>query len=159
MEKTVQNLSSSIVGIRGSSVTAGVIDTIKVSYHGQSTPIKHVAHTVRNGDIICIDAYEPEMTNQIAKALKEAGFNAYAFSKTRAVVNVPPPSGDQKKEMIAHLKKLGEDAKIAVRNIRKKHRQSLDKDALAKEDKKIQELTDSYIAEIDAVIQGKINSL
>lgn len=159
MDKTVGNLSDSIIGIRGSTITVGVIDTVKVPYHGQLQPIKHIAYTGKNGDAIFVDPYEPELTNQIAKSLKEAGFSAYAFSKTRVVVSVPPPSGDQRQATIAHLRKLGEEAKIAIRNIRKKQRQQLDKDALLKEDKKIQEVTDSNIAEIEAIIEGKIKSL
>jgi ribosome recycling factor len=159
MNKTVENLSDSIVGIRGSTITVGVVDTIKVSYHGQLQPIKHIAYTGKNGDAIFIDPYEPELTNQIAKVLKEAGFSAYAFSKTRVVVSVPPPSGDQRKSTIAHLRKLGEEAKIAIRNVRKKQRQQLEKESLVIEDKKIQEITDSNIAEIDLIIEGKIKSL
>ncbi|RDJ35422.1 MAG: ribosome-recycling factor [Crenarchaeota archaeon] len=159
MEKTLHNLSDSIVGIRGGNVSAGVLDTVKVVYHGQQTPLKHIAFVSKKDHAITIDPYEVEFTNQIANNLKDMGFNAYAFSKTRVVVNVPPPSGDQKKEIISHLRKLGEDAKIAIRNIRKKHRQKLDKNALKTEDKKIQEVTDSYIAEVDEIINGKISSL
>lgn len=159
MDKTINSLSSNIIGIRSGTITTGFIDTVKISYHGQLTPIKHIAYTAKIGDSIAIDAYEPTLTAQIAKNLADAGFSAYAFSKTRVLVSVPPPSGDQKKETIAHLKKLGEEAKIAIRNIRKSFRQKLDKEELKTADSGIQKTTDSYIKEIDDIINTKIGSL
>jgi len=156
MEKTINNLSDSIVGIRGGMISAAVIDTVKVSCYGQQTPIKHVATTGRVGDSIYVEPYDASHTNHIAKCLVEAGFSAYAFSKTRVLVSVPPPSGDQKRETIARLKKLAEEAKIAIRNIRKKFRQKQDSKDL---DVEIQKSTDSYIAEIDDIINRKITGL
>jgi ribosome recycling factor len=156
MEKAVANLSDSIIGIRGGTTSPGMIDTVKVPCYGQMTPIKHIAFTGKIGDAIHVDPYDASQTNQIAKSLTDAGFSAYAFSKTRVLVSVPPPSGDQKKETIAHLKKLSEDTKIAIRNIRKKFRQKQDSKDL---DAEIQKITDSYIAEVDDIINRKIAGL
>jgi ribosome recycling factor len=159
MQKTVENISNSIVGIRLGSVSAGVIDTVKVPYHGTMTPIKHLAHAVPAGRGIHVDPYDPTMTGQIATSLTAAGFNAYAFSKTRVVVSVPPPCGEEKQRIISHLKKLAEDAKIAIRNIRKNLRQKMSKDDQKDLDKEIQKVTDDHCAEVDSIINGKIRSL
>jgi len=156
MEKAVENLSNSIVGIRGGTISTGVIDTVKVSAHGQLTPIKHIASTGRIGDAIYVDPYDASQTNHVAKCLVEAGFSAYAFSKTRVLVSVPPPSGDQKKETIAHLKKLAEETRIAIRNVRKKFRQKQESKDL---DAEIQKITDSYVVEVDSIIEKKIRGL
>lgn len=159
MQKTIDSLSNTILGIRGGTVSTGLVDSVKVLAYGQPTLIKHLAITGKNGDSIFIDPYDITLTNQIAKTLADSGLSAYAFSKTRVLVSVPPPSGDQKKEIISRLKKLGEEAKIAIRNIRKKHRQSLDKDTLNQKDKEIQEITDSFISIIDNLIDNKIRNL
>ena len=159
MEKTVRNLSASIVGIRGKTISCGMVDTVKVPYHGQMTPISYVAYTGNNGKSIFVDPYEPDLVNLVAKSLSNAGFSAYAFSKTRVLVSVPPPSGEQKQENITHLKKLGENAKIAIRNIRKKIRQGLTKDELKQSGKKIQEIINSNIDEIDSIIRSKMKAL
>ncbi len=163
MAKTIENLRNSIVGIRLGSISAGVVDTIKVPYHGTLTPIKHLAQTFPAGrGAIHIDPFDPTMTGQIAGILASQGLNAYAFSKTRVVVSVPPPSGEEKQKVISHLKKLAEEAKIAIRNIRKNHRQKVqgsDKESNQKLDKEIQKVTDEYIAEVESVINEKIASI
>jgi ribosome recycling factor len=164
MSKTIENLTNSIVGIRLGTISAGVVDTIKVPYHGTMTPIKHLAQTFpAGGGAIHIDPYDPTMTGQIANVLASSGLNAYVFSKTRVVVSVPPPSGEEKQKVISHLKKLAEEAKIAIRNIRKNHRQKisagLDKEQLQKHDKEIQKVTDDHITEVDSIINGKIATI
>lgn len=159
MDKALGVLYASIVGIHSGTVSAGVVDTVKVPSYGQMTPVKHLAISVKSGNIIQIDPYDPALTHAIAKSLTEAGFNAYAFSKTRVCVNVPPPTGDEKKRIIIHLNKLGEEAKISVRNIRKKYRQSLEKEDQKDQDAEIQKITDAYIQEIDDIIKHKTERL
>lgn len=159
MEKTVSMFSSSIVGIRAGTVTAGVIDTVKVPYYGQLTPIQHLATTGKTNNGINVDPFDPSIINTISKCLVAAGFNAYVFSKTRIIVSVPPPSGDEKKRIISHLEKLGEETKISLRNIRKNIRQKLDKEQLKNSESEIQKITDFYINEVDEIIQMKVNRL
>lgn len=151
MNKAVSLLNSSIVGIRTGTITAGVIDTVKY----QQTPIKYLASTGKVHDVINIEPYDPSSVNGISKALIDSGFNAYVYSKTCVRVNCPPPSGDEKKRIIAHLDKLAEEARISIRNIRKKCRQSLTKEQLKTADDEIQKMTDMYISEVNFIIQGK----
>ena len=151
MTKAVSLLSSSIVGIRSSTVTAGVIDTVRY----QQTPIKYLASTGKVRDVVSIEPYEPANVHGIAKALIEAGFNAYVYSKTCVRVNCPPPSGDERKRIIAHLDKLAEEARVTIRNIRKKYRQALAKEQLKTADADIQKVTDKYIEEVNLIIQNK----
>jgi len=159
MQKTIENLSDSIVGIRLGTISASVVDTIKVPYHGTMTPIKHLAQTAPGQGGIQIDPFDPSMTNTIANVLASSGMNAYAFSKTRVVVSVPPPCGEEKQKVFSHLKKLAEEAKIAIRNIRKNHRQKLSKDDQKELDKEIQKVTDDHISEVDSIINRKIASI
>lgn len=159
MDKALEVLSDSIKGIRSGTVSTGIVDSVKVKCYDQMTPIKFVAHTTKEGDIITVDPYDTTLTNAIAKTLCNAGFSAYAFSKTRVVVSVPPPSGEQKQEIANRIKKIGEEAKVSIRNIRKKFRQRLDKEESKMLEKQIQSVTDDAIEEVNSIIRGKIEKL
>lgn len=162
MEKAVTYFSDQIVGIRWGIVTSGLVDTIKVLYHGQPTPIKHLAHTTKQDNRISVTPHEPMLVGSIEKALKAAGLNAYTFSKTMVVVSTPPPSGEERQRVISHVRKLAEEAKVAVRNIRKKTKQKfppLSKSELQKMEKQLQELTDQYVAEITKLADNKISAM
>ena len=155
MEKSVEVLSHSITGIHGGTINPGVIDTVKAACYGQNLPIIQVAQTGRlDNNNIAVDPYDPSMIGPLVTALKANGFQAYQFSKTRVVVSVPPISGESREKVKKHLRKLGEEAKIAIRNIRKNFRKNNVCD-----DKKVQKITDHYIKEIDQIIEKKANSL
>jgi ribosome recycling factor len=141
-----------IIGIRGNAITAGMVDTVRVNYYGSSTPIKHLAVTGKVGQTITIEPYDLSLIGQIVTALKSAGFNAYPFSKTRICVNIPIASGEQRDRNILLLRKLGEETKIAIRNLRKKYRKE-------NPDIDIQPIIDKYIKEVDSLIDNKINNL
>lgn len=152
MEKSVSLLSSSIVGIRGSAISPGVIDTVKVDCYGQKMSLGQMAQTGRiDINAIAIDPYDPTLVGPITTALKANGFSAYQFSKTRVMVSTPPVSGEEREKVKKHLRKLGEDTKIAIRNIRKNYRKQ-NKDC----DKEVQRITDRFIDEVDRVIADKI---
>jgi ribosome recycling factor len=152
MQKTIDSLENQLVGIRLGTITPSVIDTVKVIYEGQPTPIVHVAYAERKGNGISVTPYEPQLVNAINKALQGSGFNSYVFSKTSVMVSCPPPSGEEKLKIIAYVAKLGEESKIAVRNIRKKHRQTLTKDEIKEQDKSLQKTTDEMISKIDSLV-------
>ena len=155
MEKSVEVLSHSLIGIRGGTINPGVVDTVKVDYYGQKVPILQVAQTGRmDNNNIAVDPYEPSMVGSLVTALKANGFSAYQFSKTRVLISVPPVSGEEKEKVRKYLRKLGEDAKIAIRNIRKKYRKEGDLD-----EKKVQEVTDQCIKEIDDIVKLKADRL
>jgi len=155
MSKTLEMLSQSIIGIRGCSAGPGIIDTIKMDYYGQKMSMSQIAQTISIDNIIAIELFDPSVVLSVVATLKNNGFSAYQFSKTRVVVSMPPVSGEELEKVKKHLRKIGEEAKIAIRNIRKNHRKNADKS----EDKEIQKTTDYYIKEIDQIIESKIKSL
>lgn len=159
MNHTLEQLESSLIGIRGSTVTPNLVGTVKVEYYGQMVPINFISSIGKNSAGIAIHAYETSHVGLINKALLAANFKSYVFSTTCVVVPIPPMSGDQRQETIKHLRKLGEDAKIAVRNLRKKYRQSLSKEELKLTDKALQTLTDKVVNDIDSVIEDRITKL
>lgn len=158
METTVEQLRSSLVGIRGSTVSPSLVSTVKVEYYGQPTPLEHVASVALSNGGISILPHDPSIVGLINKTLLAANFKSYVFSKSCVMVSVPPMSGDQRKEIIKHLQKLEEDAKVSVRNLRKKYRQTLTKEEL-KDEKPLQTLTDNAISEIEQIIEDRIQKL
>lgn len=159
MEKPIDLLKNQLKSIHFGNITPGIIDTVKVSYYDQLVPVGQIANTQTIKNNISVVPYEPDMIPAVNKVLISAGFNSYIFSKTTILVSVPPPSLEEKNKINNYLRKLGEEAKIAVRNIRKKIRQPLDKEALKKIEKELQAATDVAISEIDTIIKNKIESL
>ena len=162
MNKTIEQYSNSLIGIHSGTINAGVIDGIKIPYHGQPTPLKHLAHSSRISSGIEIKIFDPQLVGQVANALKAAGFNAYVFSKQVVMVPVEPPSGEQKRQVVDHIYKLGEESKIAIRNIRKKAKQDskdLTEDEQKRFEKELQKLTDQAIAMIDTTASNKVKKL
>lgn len=161
MAKTLEMLERQIVGIRLGTINPGVVDSIKVSYQGQPTPISHLAFSQPIKSGISVQPYDPEMVGPITNALKGSGLNAYAFSKTTVMVSVPPMDGEARKQVHDHVRKLGEEAKVAVRNIRKKSRQKMvgSKDEVQKADKELQKATDEFVTEIDRTVEAKVKSI
>jgi ribosome recycling factor len=120
MDKAVGYFADQLVGIRSGIISPGVIDTVRVEYHGTKVPVSHIAITASDQNRVLIQPHAPEMLAPINQALKQVGFNAYIFSKTQIVISFSALSGEQRAKVIAHVRRLAEDAKVAVRNVRKK---------------------------------------
>ena len=111
MDKSVAVFYEQVKGLRHGTVTPSLIDTVKINYHGQQTPLKHLAMTSKIDSGISVVPYEESLVGQTANALKGAGFNAYPFSKTTVIVSVPPPTLDERERVNKRIRRLGEEAK------------------------------------------------
>lgn len=160
MDKTLAHLKTQLVGIRDGNLSSAVVETVKVDYNGQLTELKNMASVSQKDRRISIYPYDPSSMGEIQQALKKHGFDSHKFSKQEMGVNVPPPSGEEREKTIAHVKRLGEEAKIAVRNIRKQHKTNQSsEDQQKSHDKKLQEATDQHIRQIDEIIEQRIAKL
>lgn len=159
MTKAVEFFQDQIRTIRHGRITPGIIDTVRVECYEQKLPIQQIAWTAPQKARITITPYDPQLLGAIDRALRKEGFNSYVFSKTQVVLNLPPISGEDREKVISLVSKAGEDAKVAVRNVRKKYRQSLTKDEMQEADKALQALTDEKILEIELLIEEKVFSL
>jgi ribosome recycling factor len=163
MNKAVQLLENSLLGIRSGGITSACIETFKVPYYGQQTPIKHLATTIDATGRVMVSPFDPCLLGEIAKVLTEAGFNAYVFSKTSVAVASNAMSGVEREKVKAQIKKLGEEAKISVRNIRRDARKKIDhtlpEDDRLKVEVEIQNLTAKQEVKIEQVIDFKLKSL
>lgn len=170
MEKSLEFLTDQLIGIRHGLITTAVIDSVRVSVYGSSMPIEHIARTTSQDRRIRIEPHDPQNRFAIEKALKAANFEAFVFSKTEVVVSIPPPSGEDRQKVAARVQQLGEETRVAVRNIRKKFRQRLKKDwpltklVLGEDEERrilddLQKMTDDYIREIDSIVESKVQRM
>ncbi len=158
MQKTVRHLAEQLAGIRPGALSIGFVETFRASIMGSSVPLGRIAAVTSQGDRLVIAPFDPAHVPAIVKALGEARLNAYALNPRSVAVSVPPISGEQRTEMARHVKKLGEEAKIAIRGVRQDARKLIAARGRGSE-RAVQEATDAAVAEIDRLVKAKIASL
>lgn len=166
MVKSVEALKANLAKVRTGRAHPGILDHIQVDYYGSPTPITQVANiTLIDARTIGVTPWEKKMASTIEKAIRDSdlGLNP---STTGELVRVPMPSltEERRRDLIKVVRGEGEDAKIAVRNVRRDANAELKallKDKKVAEDDErraqddVQKLTDRFIAEIDKALQVK----
>ncbi len=158
MEKAIHVLKTSLSGIRTGRANPGLVDTLRVDAYGAVTPIRQLATVgAPEPNQIVIRPYDPGTLKDIEKAIiaSDLGFNPQNDGRLIRI-NVPPLSSEQRRKMVARIKELTEEAKIAIRNIRRDANKALDQAEKAKEisederdrwKEEIQEATKKYEAQ------------
>jgi ribosome recycling factor len=166
MNKSIETLRADLAKVRTGRAHTGILDHIMVDYYGAPTPLTGVANvTLIDARTIGVQPYEKKMLSTIEKAIRDSdlGLNPSTFGE---LVRVPTPAltEERRKEMVKLVKSEAEDAKIAVRNIRRDANEQLKKmvkDKTASEDDErrssdeIQKLTDKFVADIDKMVTEK----
>ena len=158
MQKTVRHLAEQLAGIRTGTISIGVIETVRVDQQGSSVPIRHLGVIKQQGDRILITPFDKAVVPALVRALNEARLNAYALNPSTVSVSVPPLSGEQRGEIARHVKRLGEDAKVAIRAIRQEARKRIEVSGRGSY-RGVQEATDAAVAEIDRLVKGKLEDV
>lgn len=170
MNKTLEVLESDYMTIRAGRANPHVLDKIKVDYYGTPTPIQQVGNiNVPEARMIIIQPWEKSLLKAIEKAIltSELGINPTNDGSVIRLV-FPELTEERRKELVKDVKKKGEAAKVAVRNIRRdandffKKQQKADEiseDDLAEAEDDIQKLTDKMIGKIDKAIEAKSKEL
>lgn len=169
MQKSLNNLEEEFGGIRAGRANPHVLDKLKVDYYGTPTPIQSVANvSVPEPRMIQIQPWEKSMVKEIERSIltSDLGINP---TNDGAVVRIvfPELTEDRRKELAKDVKKKGENAKVAIRNIRRDANDSFKK--LAKEDVSkdeikdleddAQKMTDKYIVKIDKAVEAKTKEI
>ena len=165
MQKTLNNLEAEYRGIRAGRANPHILDKLVVDYYGMPTPIQQVANvSVPEARMIQIQPWEKSMIKAIEKAImtSDIGINP---SNDGSVIRLifPELTEDRRKEIVKDVKKKGEAAKVAIRNIRRDGNDSLKKlkgtevseDEIKDLETKLQKITDKYIAEVDKAVEVK----
>jgi len=138
MDKAIAVLKNSLAGIRTGRANPGLVDTLRVEVYGQPTPIKQLASVAAPEPTqIVIRPYDPGTLKDIEKAIvaSELGFNPQNDGKLIRI-NIPPLSTEVRRKMVARIKELAEEAKVAIRNVRRDGNKAADQ---AEKDKEISE--------------------
>lgn len=169
MQKSLNNLEEEYSAIRAGRANPHVLDKLRVDYYGTPTPIQSVANVnVPEPRMIQIQPWEASMVKEIEKAIltSDLGINPTNDGKVIRLV-FPELTEERRKELAKDIKKKGESAKVAIRNIRRDANDSFKK--LAKEDvsedeikeleDQAQKMTDKYIAQIDKAVDTKTKEI
>ena len=165
MKKTLASLESELVTIRAGRANPHILDKLTVDYYGAPTPLQQVANiTVPEARMIQIQPWESSLIKGIEKAIltSDLGLNPSNDGKVIRLV-FPELTEERRKELVKDVKKKGEGAKVAVRNIRrdandaykKLAKQDVSEDEIKELEDQIQKLTDTYIKEVDKAIENK----
>ncbi len=166
MEKTIEALKKDLGGIRTGRASLSVFDGILVNYFGTPTPINHVATlSVPESRLITIQPWDPKIISEIEKAIQKSDLGLNPGNDGKIIrIAIPPLTEERRKEIVKGVHKRGEEAKVAVRNIRRdsnEEMKKLEKEKHVSEDEtkraieEIQKITDSYIKKVDEVISHK----
>ena len=165
MKKTIDFLEQDYAGIRAGRANPHVLDKLRVDYYGTPTPIQQVGNvTVPEARIIQIAPWEKNMIREIEKAIQtsDIGINPTNDGSVIRLV-FPELTEERRKELAKDVKKKAEDAKVAVRNIRRDGNDALKKlskteiseDEIKQLEEELQKLTDKYVKDIDALMDAK----
>ena len=163
MQKSVDNLKEEYVTIRAGRANPHILDRLRVDYYGTPTPIQQVANvSVPEARMIQIQPWEASLIKDIEKAIlvSDLGLTPNNDGKTIRLV-FPELTEDRRKELAKDIKKKGDNAKVAIRNIRRDANDAIKKENKAGDisDDEIQKITDKYIAMIDSAIDDKTKEI
>ncbi|MCL1949389.1 MAG: ribosome recycling factor [Turicibacter sp.] len=166
MDKSIEKLKRDLSTLRTGRASASLVENIKVDYWGTPTPIPHVGQvTVPEATQLVIKPYEKPLLKDIERAIHEANIGLNPNNDGEVIrINVPAPTEERRKELAKNVKSFADDAKVAIRNVRrdandelKKMQKSSDitEDELKSLQDDVQKLTDKKIKEVDAVAASK----
>lgn len=170
MQKSVDNLKEEYVTLRAGRANPHILDRLRVDYYGTPTPIQQVANvSVPEARMIQIQPWEASLIKDIEKAIlvSDLGLTPNNDGKTIRLV-FPELTEDRRKELAKDIKKKGDNAKVAIRNIRRDANDAIKKenkagdisdDEAKNSEDEIQKITDKYIAMIDSAIDDKTKEI
>lgn len=165
MKKTLSGFETELASIRAGRANPHILDKLAVDYYGTPTPIQQVANvTVPEARMIQIQPWESSLIKKIEKAIlaSDLGLNPSNDGKVIRLI-FPELTEDRRKELVKDVKKKGEGAKVAVRNIRrdandafkKMKKEDVSEDEVKELEEKVQKLTDKYIKDVDSAVEKK----
>lgn len=166
MKKAIETLKEEFATVRAGRANPHILDKVMVDYYGVPTPISQVASiTVPEARMIIIQPWEARMLKEIEKAIQKAelGINPNNDGKVIRLI-FPELTEERRKELVKQVKKMAEDAKVAIRNIRRdtleeykkmKKSNEITEDDLKDAEEDVQELHDKYIEQIEKLLGSK----
>lgn len=170
MKKAVEILQDEMKAVRTGMASTGLVENIKADYYGTSTPVKQMAAlSVPAPDMIVIKPFDPGSVREIEKAIKSSDLSIAPVVEGKLIrLNIPPLSGERRKQLVAQVKQMGEQAKVSIRNIRReanKHLEKEQKEKVITEDelqsgkKQTDDITREYADKVDSIVKNKSDEI
>ncbi len=166
MQKAVDVVKREFGGVRTGRATPTLVERVTVDYYGVPTPVTQVA-TVTNPDarLLVIQPWDKAMVKEIERAILKSDLGLTPSNDGMVIrLPIPPLSGERRKELVKVAHKQAEEGRVAIRNIRRDHREKLERleraGELSKDDTRrhqddLQKLTDQFIKDVDALLAAK----
>ena len=166
MQKSIDNLSRELANISAGRANSNLLNGVTVDYYGAPTPVQQLASiNVPEARLLVISPYDKTSVDDIEKAIIAANLGVNPTSDGEVIrISVPALTEERRKELVKNVKKIGEDAKVSIRNIRRDINDHLKKeekngyiteDDLRSQTDDVQKATDNSIKEIDQLVDDK----
>jgi ribosome recycling factor len=166
MEKTLSSTLSELGKVRTGRANLSLLDTVRVDYYGSLVPLKQCANMgVPEPRMITVQPWDRNLLGEIEKAILKADLGITPQNDGHIIrLPIPPLTEERRKDLVRYIHQLGEEGKIAIRNIRRDamdHLKKAQKEGHISEDEEynggidVQELTDEYVTKIDEMIKKK----
>ncbi|MGE8547817.1 ribosome recycling factor [Alcaligenes sp. WGS1538] len=166
MAKSIESLKTGLAKIRTGRATTGLLDHVQVEYYGSPVPVSQVSNiTVVDARTLNVQVWEKNMAGPIEKAIRDSDLGLNPISMGDSIrVPMPALTEERRRDLAKVVRSEGEDAKVAIRNLRRDANDTLKKQVKDKEisedeerraQDEVQKLTDKYVAEIDKLIAQK----
>lgn len=168
MDKAVEFLRQELRGVRTGRASPGLVEHLKVPVesYGSTMELRELASiSVPEGNLLLVKPFDPSVLKDIERAIQSSDIGITPMTDGKVIrLPVPPLSGERRQKMLAQVRKMGENQKIAIRNVRRdmnRRAETEEKDKVISEDEaekgkeNIQELTKKYEAQVDALITAK----
>jgi len=166
MENALESNAKELASIRTGRATISLLDGINVDYYGSRSPINQVASiSIPEARLMVIQPWDKSIIGELERAILKADLGLNVNSDGNVIrITIPELTEERRKELVKHAKKLSEEGKIAIRNIRREGNSALKamektgdlpEDDSRREQDNIQDLTNEHIAKIDEMVQAK----
>lgn len=166
MQKTIASYTENLSTIRAGRANPDVLKKVNVDYYGSPTPVASIAEIkVADARTIVITAWDKSAMKGIEKAILTSDIGIHPQNDGSCIrLTFPPMTEERRKDLTKQISKMGEDAKVAIRNIRRdandkvkamKKNSEMTEDEAKQSDKTVQDITDKYIKEIDTITANK----
>lgn len=170
MEKSLNNLNEEYSTIRAGRANPHILDKIKVDYYGAPTPLQQVGNvSVPEARMICIQPWDTSLLKDIERAINASDLGLTPTNDGKLIRLVfPELTEERRKQLVKDVKKKGENAKVAIRNIRrdaidaikkKGKEDGISEDEIKEYQEDVQKSTDAYVKKIDAAVEKKSDEI
>ncbi len=163
MDKCIESLKANFTRVRSGRANPHILDPIKVDYYGQPTPITQLAAVkVPEASMLVVEPWDKSSLRAIEHAIESSDLGITPSNDGVCIrLPFPRPTEERRRELAKECNKLAEEARVAVRNVRRdangkiERDEELPEDEQTREKKSVQKLTDSYVAQIDELLKAK----